>query len=265
MRAYRLPIAHRAFAHRILTGAVAASLVLGGLLFGTAAPAQAQNTLTCIQGPVVQLRTPKAAEALATRRALNIVAIGSSSTRGVGASSDARTYPAILQAMLRERFPGTDIRVFNRGGNGEDVPENLARFDRDVRDLNPDLVLWQVGTNYVIRSPGMGNFSTLLRQGIGLIQSWGADAVIIDLQYSPWVNDNKNTPIMNAEIASVARSANASSYPRYALMKTWAEQQMVPMSQMLIIDRLHMTDWAYNCFTRSFAASLIPALGARSK
>lgn len=251
---------------RFSAARLCARLALAALMAGAALPAGAQEaTPACVTGPVVSLRVPKAAEALAARRTLTIVAIGSSSTTGVGASSSARTYPAVLEAILRQRFPGTEIRVINRGGNGEDVPENLARFERDVRDLKPDLVLWQVGTNYVIRSFGIGNFGAQLRQGIDLIRDWGADTVVIDLQYSPWVNGNPNTPGMNALIASTASGANASVFPRYALMKGWAERQKVPTSQMLIFDGLHMTDWSYDCFAKSLAASLIPALGARAR
>lgn len=243
-----------------------ASLAVIGAVSLAALPAVAQQaTPACVTGPVVGLKTPRAAQALATKRALTIVAIGSSSTVGVGASSGARTYPGVLQALLRDRFPGTEITIINRGVNAEDVPENLARFERDVRDLKPDLVLWQVGTNYVIRSFGVGNFGDLLRKGIGDIHAWGADVVLIDLQYSPWVNGKPNADAINSLIASTARANNASVFPRYALMRNWAEVQKIPTSQTLIFDGLHLNDWAYDCFARSLAASLIPALGAKTR
>ena len=193
------------------------------------------------------------------------MAIGSSSTVGVGASSGARTYPALLQAYLQARFPGTEIRIVNRGVNAEDVPENLARFERDVHDLKPDLVLWQVGTNYAIRSFGIGDFGPLLKRGIDAIQSWGADVVLIDMQYSPWVNGKPNTQAINALIASTARANNASVFPRYALMRNWAEIQKIPTGQTLIFDGLHMNDWAYDCFARALGASLASSLGARAR
>lgn len=238
---------------------------LGVLLAMDASALAQQDKPTCQTGLVAALKTPRAAQALATKRSLTIVAIGSSSTTGVGASSGARAYPAVLEALLRARFPGTDITVINRGGNGEDVPENLARFERDVHALNPDLVLWQVGTNYVIRSFGIGSFGAQMRQGIEAIQGWGADVVMIDLQYSPWVNGNPNTPTINALIASTARSAGASVFPRYALMRGWVEQQKIPASKLLIFDGLHLNDWSYDCFARALAASLAPALASRAR
>src|SRR5947208_5053698 len=53
-------------------------------------------------------------------QALTIVAIGSSSTEGAGASSDAASYPSRLEALLSARFPAIPIRVLNRGIGGEE-------------------------------------------------------------------------------------------------------------------------------------------------
>src|SRR3954447_10389163 len=67
---------------------------------------------------------------LAKRERLTILAMGSSSTEGVGASSPAASYPSRLEAELRKRFPDVDIRVINRGKGGEDAPDELARLER---------------------------------------------------------------------------------------------------------------------------------------
>ena len=82
---------------------------------------------------------------------ITIVAIGSSSTAGAGASSPAANYPSRLQAELKQRFPGHPITVFNRGVNGEEVADMLKRFDAAVIAVKPDLVIWQLGTNSVLR------------------------------------------------------------------------------------------------------------------
>src|SRR5215472_7937379 len=82
---------------------------------------------------------------------LTIVAVGSSSTSGVGASNPDLSYPSRLESMLRQVFPGLEISVVNRGRGGEDAPEELARLARDVVALKPDLAIWQVGTNAVLR------------------------------------------------------------------------------------------------------------------
>src|SRR6185312_1463932 len=113
------------------------------------------NTAPACNGPTgfTRLQEPllRTSLALTAGDPLVIVAIGSSSTAGVGASSPAASYPSQLEADLRARFPGVPITVLNRGIGGEEAPQMLARFDRDVIAEKPDLVLWQVGTNGVLR------------------------------------------------------------------------------------------------------------------
>ena len=84
-------------------------------------------------------------------RAIKIVAIGSSSTAGAGASSPEATYPSRLEAELTQHFLWHDVTVLNRGVNGEEAGDMLARFDTSVIDEKPDLVIWQTGTNSVLR------------------------------------------------------------------------------------------------------------------
>ena len=52
---------------------------------------------------------------------LTIVAMGSSSTLGIGASAPSMSYPSRLEGELRDRFPAVEIRVLNRGIGGQDV------------------------------------------------------------------------------------------------------------------------------------------------
>jgi acyl-CoA thioesterase-1 len=69
---------------------------------------------------------PHLAADLAARRVPVIVAIGSSSTQGVGASRPDRSYPARLAIELRQRH-GIATRVINKGIGGESTAETLRR------------------------------------------------------------------------------------------------------------------------------------------
>src|SRR5262249_56761849 len=88
---------------------------------------------------------------LANGHSPTIVAIGSSSTAGAGASSPDATYPSRLAVELRARFPGREIVVLNRGVNGEETTNMMARFAGDVLAAHPQLVLWQIGATSVLR------------------------------------------------------------------------------------------------------------------
>src|SRR5260370_29010845 len=93
---------------------------------------------------------------VAAGRSVTIMALGSSSTAGAGASAPAATYPARLEVELRSRFPGVAITVLNRGVNGEEAADMLARFDQAAADDMPDVVLWQGGTHSVLREHPLG-------------------------------------------------------------------------------------------------------------
>ena len=71
-------------------------------------PAVARRSRHARPRPLCCRSTPTlnyVAAKLAKREKLTILAMGSSSTEGIGASSPAATYPSRLEAELRERFP----------------------------------------------------------------------------------------------------------------------------------------------------------------
>ena len=71
---------------------------------------------------------PRMARRIAAGRPARIVAIGSSSTAGAGASSPEASYPSRLEAELNRHFPGEEFSVLNRGVNGEEARDMLARL-----------------------------------------------------------------------------------------------------------------------------------------
>src|SRR5205823_274936 len=114
---------------------------------------------------------PRFAHKLVSEAPITIVAIGSSSTAGVGASSVAASYPNRLAVELKQRFPNHSITVINRGVGGEEVGEMLKSFDSDVVVAKPDLVLWQFGTNSVIRDYKLSDHDTSIRDGLKKIRA----------------------------------------------------------------------------------------------
>ena len=109
---------------------------------------------------------PRVASKLAAGAPVLIVAFGSSSTQGYGSTSPDFTYPNRLAAQLRRQYPTADITVVNRGKGGEDAPEMMKRLQTEVIDMKPDLVIWQVGTNAVLRNLDPAETIKLVEEGI---------------------------------------------------------------------------------------------------
>jgi lysophospholipase L1-like esterase len=199
------------------------------------------------------------ARRLASGEPLTIVAIGSSSTAGTGASSPAATYPGRLAIELRRRWPGHSVTVFNRGVGGEETDKMLARFASGVLAVHPQLVLWQVGTNSVLRNHPVAPHSELLRKGIAELKAIGADVVLIDMQYAPKVLAKPGTPLMTKLIELSAHEDGVDLFHRFAAMQGWYQDQHHSFDGFISRDGLHMNDWGYACWAKLLATAIAEA------
>jgi lysophospholipase L1-like esterase len=183
-------------------------------------------------------------------RAATIVAIGSSSTEGISRNSRERLYPAAMEARLRQRWPHSEIRVVNKGRGGEVMSETLKRFETDVIALKPSLVVWQLGVNDILRYDGVDGRRDEIRTGLKLLADKGIPVVLLDLQYAPIVVRDPDAGAMQDLIDRAAREGirgRVFHFRRYAIMKTLAEKEAVPMTAMTDSDGLHMTDAMHSC------------------
>jgi acyl-CoA thioesterase-1 len=199
------------------------------------------------------------ARRLASDTPLVIVAIGSSSTFGAGATSPAASYPSRLAAELKLRFPAHDITVLNRGVNGEETEQMLARFETDVIAAHPDLVLWQVGTNSVMRDHSLQAHAVLLREGIERLKQNRADVVLMDMQYVPKVLGKSESHGMEDQLAITAKQENVDLFERFAIMRDWHDVQHIPFETFVAPDGLHMNDWGYACVAKLLADAIAEA------
>jgi acyl-CoA thioesterase-1 len=199
---------------------------------------------------------PHAEARIAAGKSLKIVAIGSSSTSGVGASSPAFSYPNRLEVELEARFRGADIQVFNRGVGRQDVPEEFARLGGDAIDVHPDLIIWQVGTNAVLRRDDIAADARLIERGVSLIRGHGIDLVLMDLQYAPRVLARPAYRDMEQAIAQIAGRARVGLFRRFAVMRYWARTRQLEPAAMIGGDGLHMTDASYGCLAGELAEAL---------
>jgi lysophospholipase L1-like esterase len=205
---------------------------------------------------------PHVAAKLVAGKPVVIVAFGSSSTWGTGTSSPEFTYPNRLAAQLRRQYPGADITVVNRGKGGEDAPEMMKRLQTEVIDMSPDLVIWQVGTNAVLRNLDPAETAKLVEEGIGRIQAAGADLVLVDPQYSPAVNAKaENASRMVQLLGKVAELRHVGFFPRFEVMRDWHEKQSMPFDSFVVADGLHMNDWGYACFAQLLGDDIIKSVG----
>lgn len=214
---------------------------------------------------------PYLTEALKRQRKIKIVAIGSSSTAGVGT---IMPFPHRLELALRSRYYGRMIDVVNRGVGGQESPEELSRFESDLLAEAPTLVIWQVGTNAVFRKSDydFDDVEDAIAVGLSWLATLPLDVILMDLQYTKAIVDkSKNDPPekpgrppladdIEARIMAAAARAGVDVFQRWALMKRWVENG-VPLPEMDDGSQLHTSDWATRCVTASLDLAIGNAVG----
>ncbi|MBX9777529.1 MAG: SGNH/GDSL hydrolase family protein [Xanthobacteraceae bacterium] len=203
---------------------------------------------------------PRTQRRLLAGQPMKIVAIGSSSTFGAGASKPYNSYPSRLAAELSREFVDHDIKVINRGVNGDTAVDMLARFERGVIAEKPDLVLWQVGTNSLLRGDPIAPHRSLLHGGILRLKAINADVVLIDPQYAPRVLARPNHDQMLDLLKQTARVEAVNLFQRFALMRHWHEVERMAFEAFLSPDELHLNDFSYGCIARALGGAIAEAL-----
>ncbi len=118
----------------LLVASIAAGLLIGSF-------ARAEDTPGCAV-PAYLLATenalPKVAEAVKTRKRLDVLVIGSGSSALTGPEGAGMSYPARLEAALRETFPGVQVNVKVDLRNKKTAAEAAANFDGMIDKLPQD-------------------------------------------------------------------------------------------------------------------------------
>jgi acyl-CoA thioesterase I len=207
--------------------------------------------MTRLSAPLV-----KFSAALHDKVPLTIIALGSSSTAGAGASNPMNSYPARLQVELSTIWPNEKIQVINAGIGGQLAGDMVARLDKDVLSKKPQLVIWQTGVNDAVRGVPVDAFKKTLAAGIDRVLKAGSDIVLIDQQYYPKYEKLKNGPLYLTAIREVAQQYRVPVVQRYRIMKHLLDSQQFTTLTMLSPDQFHLNDTSYSCLGKLLAESL---------
>jgi len=200
--------------------------------------------------------------AVAENHELRVVAMGSSSTQGYGATNPQYTYPAQLKMKLEAAMPGVKVHVWNKGVGGQDAAEMVDRMTADVKPEHAHIVVWQVGTNSAIRRDPLTKFADKLRAGIDIGHSLGANFVMMNLQYVPAVVALPDEEEYARVMAEVAKEKGAGLFRRFEIMRSWYNDGM-PYAQFVTNDGLHLNDFGQKCIGKLLSMSILDAVNPR--
>jgi lysophospholipase L1-like esterase len=212
------------------------------------------------------LDLPRVARRLGSGRPVRIVAFGSSSTEGIGATSPTASYPARLEAELNHALSNkAGVSVSNRGIGGEHAEDMLARLDRDVLAARPDLVIWQTGSNDPLRGVPLSRFSEMTRVGLERMRAAGIDVMLMDPQWCSALDAVPGADLYREAIRAIGAEFGVPVIRRAEMMHRWVADKRLPRGELMSPDGLHMTDRSYALLAAEVAKDiLIRAAKART-
>ena len=231
------------------------------------APVNTQQLSAQCSVPTAEIAAPAPLPTTVMRleasKPLRILAIGSSSTWGVGATSRRKNYPSQLEIMLERVLKNVPIEVVNRGVSGETAETTAERLRIEAALLKPDLVLWQVGTNDAVQRVSVENFERTVGGTVSLLRKKNIDVVLVGLQYTPkYARDEHYFAIRDA-LKRVATEQNVLYVRRYQAMEYITKTKA--NLQMMADDDFHLNDLGYQCMAEHIAQAITANLFVRRR
>ncbi len=192
-------------------------------------------------------------------RTLDILAIGSSSTEGVGASSPANAYPARLEDELVHQ-DGLAADVKNAGVGGELAVKTLQRLKTALKSGWAELVIWQVGTNDALVGVDEALFRATVESGVAAARTAGVPLLLIDPQFTQKGPDEARYERFVKIVDNIGARDHVPVLSRYAMMKRRGTKDA---QALLAGDGLHMNDLGYRCLAHAIAEAIEKAAGAK--
>jgi acyl-CoA thioesterase I len=197
-------------------------------------------------------------------RPLQILAIGSSSTLGVGASSPGHAYPAQLAVDLSTQW-GIPAEVRNAGVGGEVSEATLARLKAEIASDRPDLVVWQVGTNDAVAGVDIAEFQASLEAGIAQARLAQVPIILVDPQFYFGIKNLARFEQFVTTVGEVGAKAHVPVFSRFAMMRAWAARSAAQLNAAMSADGFHMSDHGYACFASDLADDIARESGRVGK
>jgi len=236
--------------------------LIGAIALVAGVPAHGADAPSCAVPPTLLeavATLPRVGAAIERQEPLRIVALGSGTTQGIGASGPAASFPMRLEAKLQPRT-GSRVSVVNLGVQRQLASEMLARLERDVLSHKPTLVLWETGTVEAVRGVPLDEFTQQLETGIARLRQAGADVLLIDPQYARYAPRMVNVLPFVEAMRTVAGMDQLVLFDRFEVMRHWIDNNVFHLDERaaprLAADEI---DQVYDCIGALLADVILSA------
>lgn len=242
-----------------LAAIVAAALALGPMhLSAETAPAPPPVSKECGDSGVTDRPLPNSAAALQERKRIKILAIGASSTAVLGLGRDGSP---LLEQILERTIKGLDVEIINRGFSGELAEAAGERIRIEVALNEPDIVLWQVGTNDALAQVPVDTFEESVTGTVQWLKAHKVDVILVGLHYSKRLAQDAHYQAIRTSLRRVAIAENVLRIGRYEAMEVLA--RTIASSDRPVLEDFGLTEAGYNCMAQYLARTITVGLFAK--
>ncbi|HYI26458.1 MAG TPA: SGNH/GDSL hydrolase family protein [Bradyrhizobium sp.] len=208
---------------------------------------QAGTTATASDSPL-----PHVAAALAKNKRIKILSIGASASAGRGALHGGYTGEA--RQILRQAIKGLDVVMINRGVSGELASQAAWRIKNEVALVEPDLVLWQVGTNDALAYVSVDELQATVVDTLTWLKEHKIDTVLVGLQYIDRMEQDEHYRNVREMLRKVATQENILIVRRYEAQRLLS--QAAASGGGLFPDEFQRTEAGYTCLAQYMARAI---------
>jgi lysophospholipase L1-like esterase len=191
------------------------------------------------------------------RHRLDISVVGSGSSALAGADGARFAYPAQLEEALRERLPGNEIKVIAHIQSRQTTADMAPVLPKILAEDHPALVIWQAGTVDALRGVEPEDFRSNLDQGLDAISGAGADAILMNMQYSPRTESMLSVSAYADVMRWVAEQRGIPLFDRLAIMHYWSDEGTFDL--YAATTGYAMARRVHECIGRALASQIINA------
>jgi lysophospholipase L1-like esterase len=202
---------------------------------------------------------PNSALALQKRQQVKILAIGASSATALGLGRDGN--PPLLEQILERNIKGLDVEIINRGFSGELADAAGERLKIEVALNQPDLLLWQVGTNDAFAQVPVDSFERSVGDTVRWLKEHNVDVILIGLHYMKQLAKDEHYQAIRASLQRITVAENVMRITRYEAMEVLA-RSMRDSGRPEPSD-FGLTEAGYNCMAQYVARAIAVGLFAK--
>jgi lysophospholipase L1-like esterase len=194
---------------------------------------------------------PSVAAALKDRRQLRILAIGAAA---LGRRFSRGGHTEDIRQILQKAIKGLDVMMINRGVSGELAAQAAIRIQTEVALTEPDLVLWQVGTNDALAYVPLDELKSSLVDTVRWLRGHKVDVVLVGLQYVDRMEQDDHYKAVRELLRKIAAEENVMIVRRYEAQRLLS--QAAASGGGLIPDEFQRSEAGYACLAQYMARAI---------